>query len=431
MHDNVLILAESGPDFMRTVKLAALYADRVHVYCPTDADNLQSIATAAKQIHPSPERILKIMDEAAAKNDSIEADVVASPTFRQDLTEAIRELTGGLPLTHYLEACNGNRADLESFKREGIVVSIVDNAYPHLPKQGDPWPAFLIALQALAEGASKPQIEKLKAKARFLRDFTARGDSASALFDSILTFIAYGSPDKKEYAAAKRKLQIEGLRRSVAGGVYFLICSYYASQNQCVGVTSDSKTQECFEKFCDTLYAGRKDSNSYITRREQVRARIGRQVLEDQVPDVSRLPFDVILELRRKRKGELKFFRDSLSKLASEIDPDLQGAKLTAGVDHLIQTEIKPALNQLNASLRTVEDQRRRKLLSPESDLVTFAVSSLIGVQIGLPLYAGALAVAASKVVDYTYGSKTEKNAVLRSNPWSVLFYLNQIRRRG
>jgi len=428
MHDDVLILHDNGPEYLRTVKLSALYAERVHVFGPASEANLYSLGDLAKQIQPTPSSILKVMDMAAGHDAEIR-EAMSSATFRQDMSEAVQWMFDGLPFSNYLRVCAGNWSDLEQLKREGVVISILDNVLANLPQSGDPWPPFLTALQALAERASKTQIQKLKRRAYFLRDFTADGRSAGSILDSLLAAIGFMHP-KKLPADVAKVLQTEGIRRAIAGGTFFLVSSFYASQNECVGVTWDSDTQECFEKFCDVLYTGANENNAYIVRRDRVRTRIGRRVLEDQIPDVSSLPIEAILEIRHERDPELKYFRDSLGRLASQIDPELTGEKLTAAIDGVVTTEIRPALNDLNASLASLEGRRYTDLLKMDANVVTFAISSLAGVPIDMPLQAGALGLAASKLIDYTFGHKTEKASLLRSSPWSVLFHLNRKLRR-
>jgi hypothetical protein len=429
MHDDVLILHDKGPEYLRTVKLAALYANRVHVFGPASEGNLYSLGDLAKTIQPTPANVLEVMDMAARQDAEIR-EAMNDATLRRDIGHAIQDMFDGLPFSNYLRVCAGNWSDLEQLKKEGVVISILDNVLAHLPKQGDPWPPFFSALQAIAENASKTQIQKLKSRSYFLRDFAADGRSAGSILDSLLAVIGHMHP-KKLPADVAKVLQNEGVRRAIAGGTFFLVSSFYASQKGCIGVTWDSATQDCFEKFCDVLYSGAKENNAYILRRDQVRTRIGRRVLEDQIPDVSSLPIETILEIRRDRDPELRYFRDSLGRLSSQIDPELKGDKLTAAIDGVVTTEVRPALNDLNASLASLEGRRYSGLLKMDGNVITFAISSLAGVPLDIPLQAGALGVAASKFIDFTFGHKTEKASLLRSNPWSVLFHLNGNLRRG
>jgi hypothetical protein len=152
------------------------------------------------------------------------------------------------------------------------------------------------------------------------------------------------------------------------------------------------------------------------------------QLKQIQVPDVSNLPIEEILDIRRRREPELKAFRDQLSALAAQIDPELAGAALAMEIDSKIQTDVKPALNDVRKSIRELQTAAYKKLINPvdhlSTTLITFGISSMAGVS--TPTQYAAVAALIAKLFDFTAGKAIDKKMAMSSNPWSVLFYMNE-----
>lgn len=218
--------------------------------------------------------------------------------------------------------------------------------------------------------------------------------------------------------------------KAISIGSYFLMSSYYAIQNGCVGMTWDGETQRVFESCCGVLTSGTSNGNRLRAKRELVKNRLGEVILKDQVPDVSNLPIEEVLEIRRKREAELKSFRDGLRQLAADIGPTLDDHELVLSLDTKLHKVVRPALNNLRASISELQIEAYRRLYSPDNSLVaggvTFAISSLAGMPAGLPLNLGAVGVLVSKLYDFTIGKHLKKKKLLVSSPWSVFFHLNK-----
>ncbi len=117
-----------------------------------------------------------------------------------------------------------------------------------------------------------------------------------------------------------------------AVGSYFVFAAYYSLITGSSVVTWVPHLQQCFELFSRQIMHGMDSINELLVNHESVTRQLGKLVLEEQVPNVADLPFEAILEIRRRRSPELAAFREGLRELSAEVDPSLDSKQLESAL---------------------------------------------------------------------------------------------------
>jgi hypothetical protein len=75
------------------------------------------------------------------------------------------------------------------------------------------------------------------------------------------------------------------------------------------------------------------------------------RILQEFIPNVGVVPIDDILEVRHKMTSELEAFRNAIAKLSADINSNPWSDEIEHDADKIIETKIKPSINDLRKSL--------------------------------------------------------------------------------
>lgn len=430
MHDNVLILHDGGPDFMRTVRLAALYAEKVHVYSPIQQSTIDSINDWIGLLD---------IDESDLQQLPPDADLMRHfPGGVSDVKgfiEYMQEQSRNSADQLYLRQCIANQTELATLARESVVVSLFDETLPRIFRGSPELHTAMDDFKNSVMAMDKSLLPKFSIPKSFLAGSAESVPNVCSLFAiGFELFIEYadavGMPTEKVDEIAKAIDDNEDLPNQFSAGLLFLLSTAYAVQNNCAGMTWDVEVQQFFDACSDAFSTDPPAHNPLIRRQKQIRHLLGATILEEEVPDVSTLPLDELLSIRSQRAPELMRFRATIDAIATNIDPNLSPQELQLAISNQIATAIKPALIELQQS---VEEQRRKawvQLGRPDESLVKggvlFAISANAGMSLPLSAAVGAISVLAKKLYDFTIGVRHQEQTILRANPWSVLFHLKK-----
>jgi hypothetical protein len=430
MYQNVLVLPDGGRDYLRTVKLAALYADTVHVFSPVKLPTIEVFGELVTEALPQRQNLPRMVTfhirELTAINRK-ELSAFRRRRAHREMAEWLEDYLATHPARMFLRSCVGYHSDLAALEQEGVLFSIMEHVTPTALKgigrqaiQG-----WANELQAALESAKSNVNALPKNVPKLLLPGTRSNEHTIC---SLVELAMEYAVDEMVEEDGSNKEVLDAFENGAfseyfAVGLFTILSAFYASKNSCATITWDRATQEFFDGCYKVLGPAIRPEDSQIAKRSAIRPQIAEAVLRDHVPDVSDMPIEAILEIRKKRAPELQWFRESLSALAVDIEDDLDGPKLAAAIDAKIQNTVKPALGAMRASIRDLQKARYRRLLSPQDAVVKFAISSAAGVTVDKPLALGAIGVVVSKLYEFIVGSDAVKSPNMTS-PWSVLLDL-------
>jgi hypothetical protein len=439
MHDNVLLLADGTEEAMRVLRLAALYAEKVHVLSPAKASSLELLHNSYEAHISRIDQIARatLNDHGALKGVRTEAEMatqmsqlVGTARFKPLLQVSLQYLYAN-QFASYLKRTNAYQPEVAKLESAGVVYSLADYLLDQWRTNGDDWHKQLELATELLKQTGLEDARICDLPKLYQDDSFDRPATSCVLVELALQGLIQAARDIPEI---RRNDEVPYLSpeqtRIFATLVYFHLSAVYALQNGCVGMTWDEGTRSFFDNIVEAAQVKTSALQRVVAKRESIKNQLGELVLTSTVPDVSRLPIDNILELREKRGPELQWFRASLRKLAADIDPSLEGEQLAASLLDALDKEVHPALHQLRASLDIADSKAMSKLLTvnPQqiAGMISFGISAAFGVPFDPDSYLGAVGVAASKLFGFTAGRELEKQMELRSSPWSVIFYMDQ-----
>jgi hypothetical protein len=419
MYDQVLILPDGGADFMRTVRLAALYAETVHVFSPTQESTIDELSFLSRS--PISSVIQEVLTDTSLAEGRESQQVAEQVTT---LFPSLAENTGEHAAVGFIRASVANRSELALLQSEKVVRSILEDFVIRLSNGEVELEGLIPSLELF----TKQEMPKAQ-----VPDFYARSHSQPTictLFEllwQVFIGTAAAAHEKKPHEFFNLMKANEDASTKIAVLTFFGLSSYYAMNNGCAAMTWDPSTQKLFDEYLRALTTTAPAAERQL-KTEFVKNRLAQVILTDQVADVSALPIEEILEIRRKREPELKAFRNKLREIASEIDPTVTESELSIAIDKKVQSTVRPALDDLKASVEQSRLEAHRRLWSPNDalnkSLVPFAISTLSGASAAVEVTLSAAGVAVSKLYDFTIGKSLEKKKILAGSPWSVLFDL-------
>jgi len=386
MQDEVLILPEGSPNFMRTVRLATLYSEKLHVYLPTNQETIDDLS-----------KYLALSDPARA----------------------------------FVPLSVAHRDEIELLRQENILTSITDDMLDNLPQVKIGLTELLSELDGVGDIGG--EFKGFSPVPNTYRNEATKGQFAVCqILDWLLDFIIFINsiqPDERHSSVVASLESGSDLRNTVIFGAYFVLSSYYALQKGCVGMTWDESTREIFNKTCRLWTAGAENDSAEKTARATTKGQFGEYILQEEVLDLSRLHIEEILEVRRKRHAELKQFRDALRQFTRELDPELDPVERKRAFENIRDAEVRPALNELNAAIRALKIQTKNRSLSTSiQEVITFGLTVYVGQEFVSEIAAaciGVLGLVGKKVYDTTYGQKLATEQLVTKSPWAVCFDLN------
>ena len=300
MSDSTLLLPDTGPDFLRALNLAALYSDRVHVFTLTSAAEAERL-----------DALLAMGELWVATQISTEEQL--RQLFYESEGEAGVDSEGdslrpndGAPFFGFLDFAIKNEAVLSLAKREGVIHSITEECISAITSKSDRSAAGMAFISSSLSAMKQPANEyKLIPPASLS---SAALDTTS--LPSIIEFLAYLTVALSKVKGGLPTDVIEKLidqsfsLQHAATGTYFMLAAIYSLSTGSGTVTWQPPVQEYFEACSRLVQSGMDSTNELLVYRDSAAKRLGQMTLMEEVPNVADLPFEEVLEIRRKRQPD-------------------------------------------------------------------------------------------------------------------------------
>jgi hypothetical protein len=155
-------------------------------------------------------------------------------------------------------------------------------------------------------------------------------------------------------------------------------------------------------------------------------ARLGQVVFERRLPRVDDLPLEEILAIRERRNDELEAFRTGLAELAAMVDTSQTHDLVERQIRDAVSTRIDPAVRELRGAIAASRlDSLKRVLRRSWTVMAAKATLPAVLSYLGTGrIELGAAAAAFSAVLLPLAEASLEKRKLLTKSPWSLLLRL-------
>lgn len=279
VQENVLILPDGGKDFLRSVRIAALYANHVHVYSPTKQETIEAYAGfVTKGLMGGSANLDDLID---ALDDSSVAAMRQYPAGRRDLKEQLEDYSNNHPTRGFLRHCVAYRSELELLQREGVLFSILDQLAPQplalwgsneVQRWGDDLKSAIQGIDVSTMPSHVPS--------------TLRGEMAQSspticsLFQLGMEVLSDHIEDNTPNGQAMRAaMSDEDIANTYGVATYFLVTCFYAIRSGCAAVTTDTETAVFVEQCLKALHRTQPSTSNLGS--DLIRAQLGEMILQE------------------------------------------------------------------------------------------------------------------------------------------------------
>ncbi len=372
----ILLYPDTGPEFLRALKMAVLYTRRVHVLTLLDQELVESFAaqSSAQPLEKSIERL-------------------APP--RLVVGQRVPVGGGGVPVpstpkvSEYLSFIRQNLEDFSLLVSEGLLTS-------DFPK------AFGFGGTFSADANVRRVCERWPPSYwDFLQSLPLDPPVRLASFQGHLCFVA----------SIAQQLGV-GL---ATWSLDFQTALWTSLAQLAEGGPISSSQNEQFITDSDKL--------------GHIETALAHTVLERYVMRVDDLPFEMIIELRRKCAPELDRFRHGIQQVAAEVDIDQAPEKMGLQLQDVVSRRIDPAVQALEAAMTSARLDLLKNLSRKDSGIVG-GMGFAIAVAAGAPFDIGAALGAVAATIPPLISMAVDREKALRASNWAILFRLNRLQRK-
>jgi hypothetical protein len=384
-HAETLLFPDSGPEFVRALKTALLYSDRVHAATVCDLAMLKS----AKEMATS----------------GVIPNASAPLAMRSTLTKR---------LAQYESFVSELGPDLMMLKNEGAlsIASSYDEARPLFQS------AYEGASRFVTQHSDSNEIARvMKTVAPFLS--RAFSEIPPGMVD-LMTATQGGVIQHPDFMQMISE-DIDRTMIAVFGG-YLLGLLVLAERG---GLNFATWLPQCQDALWTQLSMNSTMAPGGLQRRRVISARLSQVVLEKHLPSGDDLTFESILQIRGKHKDELHAFRAAVDAAATQIDLDKPDVELQ--IHDIVAREIEPKLFALRAEVRNSRFNALSKLGRASKATVSAVVSAGLALYAGGPIVAtvaATLGLALPVLVD----AAIDERKALASSQWALLLRLGRRR---
>ena len=428
MLEKTLIIPDTGPDFLQAIRLASLYSDQVHVFTLTNRD----LATQLQMILRLTELDIAsaIINEVLGLKKQVEAD--------RDVSRVTETMDSITPEDEYLQFCIDHSDDLTMLKEENILRSITDDVFSRFMKdRGASLTSNLKEVTKILDTAKNTiQESDPKKSLRQVKDMFAEFEEPPPCVSSLMELVFHlaiefgherGSISEDLGDLLSNDDEVIPL---TAFAAYLLTASYISICSNLTTMTWDRRYEGAMFRCHEVIRRGMPNINHELARRATISHQLGKLVLEEEVPNVSDLPFDEILDIRRRRGPELEAFRAGLRQLAADIDPTLSPKSMQLAVDEKIATVVKPAVRALKIGVSELQLDAYKRLFPSAREIEAAVIPAVLSLSMNpVPestAMLGTVAVAARKLYEFIFGQAVDKKKLLEASPWSILYRIQQ-----
>jgi hypothetical protein len=387
----VLLFPDTGPDFNRVLRTAVLYSEKVQVIT----------------ILQPPEFVERVTTEWASLG-------------RSDLVSAQRTV-------NYFRFIRDAASDLRLLTREGLVRSVVHDVSA---TWDDVYRSRSLAQQQLFRDVSwltspeRPTSALVETALRaFKPDMACLSDLDMISFCRSVLEGHQPECDLYQSVGVERIAKLFFLR--------YLIQLAVISEERGIAALSWSRD------FQKALWAVRKlftqappDFRPTNTR-DYIAAKLGQAVLERRLPLAHDLPLEELLEVRRRRGGEIESLRVALHQLATHVDPTQSPEEIERSVGDLIASTVDPAVDELKRSLAAARLDALKKIGRSSASLAAATFSASLMLAAGAPLNLAAALAALGGVLGTVAETAVDRLRLMKASQWALLVRLPRITKKG
>ncbi len=376
--EDVLLFPDSGADFRRALRIAALYSRRLTLLSSID-------------IEPLLEEVADTLRDAEHNGRPVWKRAADYCTYTIEASEDVRTLVAeGVAKPLFL---TGDSA-LPALR--GIVGSLRDRV------NSDQWLANLGPIHRELQAA-----------------FMA---SPPNVFD---LFVILGKPPGKEipeYLEFVNRIAWHWL------GIYLSLVAVLAETGGGLATTWSAKLMAVLPAVRRALPQRPLEENLTEDRR-RAHNRLVLRVFDRYLPSCENLPIHEILGLRTKRKDELETLRVALASLATDIDIHATQQEIELQIADLAARKVDPAVRELEAALKESRIEALKRIGKSSESLVGASVSVAINLMLGagIDVSAASALIGGSLVPIAT--EAIERTKIRARSPWSALLRLRALSR--
>jgi hypothetical protein len=402
---DIFLFPETGPDFVRALKTAVLYSDRVH------------IATMAPFV---PEQQLR---------DGMEhfpdlPDMGRSREYFQFLCDAHSDLSllageGVVVMPDYVNFFSSEAASAPAVvDASNSLVS----GFERLASQNDPlikplrrafdiWPPSLVDLMPILAVLAHP----------------------SGFLDTMQISKSFGSIREVFYWAGWLTFVVTRSAPSEAriafyAGMLASLATIFESRG--IAPITFSPVFQNAHWAAREAFALEPDLAVQDTRRT-AQARLAQVAFERHLPMVDDLPTEEILEIRRKRRPELERLQSSLAELATKVDPTGPHATIDLQIHDLVAGKVDPAVRDLDSALYSARMEALKKIGQSMESLAGAVIPLVMSVAVGAHTDVKGPASVLGGILGPLIGGEIERHRILNASQWSILLRLKKLKNKS
>ncbi|PWT99843.1 MAG: hypothetical protein C5B51_26390 [Terriglobia bacterium] len=405
----VLLFPETGPRFMRALKSAALYSNRVHALTVRPFLKAELMGDFARRL-----------------------DADCRPTDTPEMVNLHRRTAA------YLYFLRDNFDDLLSLADEHILV---------LPEWGNiftRWNAAALNRGGQADSAFQPITARFQgvhcgpAKETLIRFLDIWPptiyDASGLILMSQCGWVPPSSidsnrplPDVQSYISWSSTLFGSKSEYALLPFYLYLLGIILYSEFLGAPMLSVSPAYIAAIRLASEI-AGFSTNQSALTgSRGPAYAELGQAIVERYLPVVDDLPCAEILEIRRKSHPELEALRSGMAEMVAQLDFAVTPEIHRIQVQDLVAARIDPAVRDLQSKIYSARmDALKRIGQSWDSFakmMVPFALSYAAGAPLNISAALSAIGPFLSGVIEY----QSEKRKLLHASQWAILLKLKKL----
>src|ERR1044071_567894 len=376
---DVLVFPDTGPDFIRAVRMASLYANRVaSLTLFLEHADAVKLADAFSDTHP---------------------------------THPI----GYRRLQQYFAFLARDLREIDTLRREGVMFTLSLDHKDFDTGQRARKEAYRLIRQRFASDSDQDLTFPLPLRARIERAFS---DAPAAYSDLDLLGPAIYALERNENAPL---LHDQELVCRLSFCAYLLMVTAFAEAN---GMTPMSWSRRCRDALWECRRHFDADDAFVPQARQIAEARIAQAIMTRYLPAVDDLNVDQIVRIREHRKAELEQFRSAIGEIAVLIDITRPIGELDLQVRDLLASRVDPSLRALRSAIKSSRLDVLLKSGKSAFTAAAAAVPATIAYAAGASLDTNILLALVGASAGTAFSMMAEREKLLNASQWGFLIRL-------
>ena len=173
----------------------------------------------------------------------------------------------------------------------------------------------------------------------------------------------------------------------------------------------------------------RRGTQGLVERRNAINKRLMLRVFDRYLPTCENLPMHEILNLRRKRRAELEALHVALVSIATEINIQATEEEIELQVADLTARKVDPGVRDLEAVLQESKLEAIKKIGKSSDSAIGAGVSVVLNLLLGAGVDASAASALLGGALVPLATEAVERAKIRTKSPWSVLLRFRSLAR--